>query len=197
MPDQATLDFYEREAPNYTATSTQGQSRHLDNFLSRLNPGAYILELGCGGGRDASHMIEHGFVVDATDGTQAMTRKARERFNVPARVMRFDELEAIDRYDAIWAHASLLHAARAELPRFLQGIYQALHPQGLHFANYKLGDGEGRDKLGRLTNLPTATWLEETYSAANFEILETDRYAGKGCDGTQRDWLALTVKRND
>ena len=40
MTDEATLAWYEREAPRYTASGTQGQSRHLDGFLDRLAPGA-------------------------------------------------------------------------------------------------------------------------------------------------------------
>ena len=199
MTDEATLAWYEREAPSYTASGTQGQSRHLDGFLARLAPGAQILELGCGGGRDAAYMLEKGFVVDATDGTAAMVRKARERHDVDARQMRFDELDAVAAYDAVWAHASLLHLPRAALPPALGAIRKALRPAGLHFANYKLGDeahpNEGRDMLGRWTNLPSPEWLEETYHQAGFAILACERYRGGGADGTQRDWLALTLQR--
>ena len=76
MTDEATLAWYEREAPHYTASGTQGQSRHLDGFLDRLDDGAHILELGCGGGRDAAYIRDRGFSIDATDGTAAMVRKA-------------------------------------------------------------------------------------------------------------------------
>ena len=107
--DQATIDYYARAAPHYTASTAQGRHRHLDPFLDRLEAGASVLELGCGCGADAAHMQKRGFRVDATDAAAAMARKARERFDIPARVMRFDELEACQSYDAVWAHASLLH----------------------------------------------------------------------------------------
>ncbi len=68
-------------------------------------------------------------------------------------------------------------------------------PGGLHFANYKLGDAEGRDPLGRLTNLPDEAWLEATYAEAGFALVDTQRYRGEGADGVQRDWYALTVQR--
>ncbi len=193
--DAATIAYYQANAPRYTLGFEQAPSRYLDSFLDRLAPGARILELGCGGGRDSARIIERGFDLDATDGTPAMVRKANERFDVGARVMLFDELDAVGEYDAVWAHACLLHLSRADLPGVLAAIHRALRPGGWHFANYKLGDGEGRDLLGRLHNFPGTDWLEQAYRAAGFALEKSEVYRGKGADGTQRDWVALTVRR--
>lgn len=193
--DAATIAYYQANAPHYTLSFGQAPSRHLDAFLDRLAPGASVLELGCGAGRDSARIAERGFTPDATDGTPAMVRKANERFEIAARVMRFDELDAKETYDAVWAHACLLHVARADLPGVLASVHAALRENGLHFANYKLGIAEGRDPLGRLTNLPDEEWLELTYRAAGFAILATQRYRGKGADGVQRDWYALTLRK--
>ena len=193
--DPATYDFYQSRAPHYTASGTQAQSRHLDPFLDRLAAGSDILELGCGGGRDSAHMIERGFRVDATDGIPAMVAKANERHDVGARLMQFGELDMDQAYDAVWAHACLLHCPREELPGVLARIHRALRPSGLHYASFKLGDGEGRDLLGRLHNFPDTSWLIDTYKTAGFTITETDTFKGNGSDGTMRDWLAITVRR--
>ena len=193
--DPATYDFYQSGAPYYTSNSSQGQSRHLDGFLARLDPGASVLEIGCGGGRDSAHMAKHGFTIDPTDGIPAMVAKANERHDIGARLMRFDQLDAVAVYDAVWAHACLLHCPRDELPGVLQRIHTALRPGGFHHASFKLGDGEGRDLLGRLHNFPPASWLRQTYAAAGFELVAEEIFAGKGTDGTQRDWMALTVRR--
>ena len=152
--DPATIAFYQQQAPHYVLNFAQGPSRDLDAFLDRLAPESFVLELGCGGGRDAAHMVQRGFLADATDGTPAMVRKAHERHNLAARVMQFDELDAIAKYDAVWAHASLLHCPRDALPDTLQRIHRAMKPGGWHYANFKLGQGEGRDSLGRLYNFP-------------------------------------------
>ena len=193
--DPATIRYYEQAAPHYTFGTGQAPSRHLDGFLDRLDAGAHVLELGCGGGRDAARIVERGFRLDATDGTPAMVHKANERFGVGARMMRFDQIKAIQAYDAVWAHACLLHVPRAQLPGVLHAIHRALRDDGLHFANYKLGEAEGRDRLGRLTNLPGQDWLVQTYLNAGFAMIDTERYRGKGADGTRRDWCALTVQR--
>lgn len=193
--DAATLAFYEANAPRYTLSFAERHSRHLDGFLDRLPAGATILELGCGGGRDAARMAERDFAVDATDGTAAMAAKAQERYGISARVMRFDELAAEGGYDAIWANACLLHVPRAGLPGILTAIHHALRPGGWHYASFKLGSGEGRDPLGRLHNFPSSVWLEQSYAAAGFELIQQVRYPGEGADGVMRDWYALTVRK--
>ena len=200
MTDPATLAYYEQHAPFYTASTAEFHHIHLDPFLARLPDGAHVLELGCGSGCDARRILDAGFTLDATDGAAAMVRKAKERFDVDARQMRFDELDAVSTYDAVWAHASLLHATRDALPGILAAIHRALKPGGWHFANFKLADAdhpdEGRDLLGRWTNLPDPAMLDRLYRDAGFAIIETDRYDGKGSDGTQQDWLALTVQKD-
>ncbi len=194
--DPATIAYYQASAPRYTLSFGQAPSRHLDRFLDRLQPGARVLELGCGGGRDSARIAERGFDLDATDGTPAMVRKANERFDIGARVMLFEELDSHGDYDAVWAHACLLHLSHVDLKDTLFAIHRALRSGGWHFANYKLGDGEGRDRLGRLHNFPDAQWLTQIYRQAGFTIEDAETYAGEGADGTQRDWIALTVRRS-
>lgn len=129
-PDQdpSTLRFYAETAETYTASGPGGTSRGLASFLEKLRSGARILELGCGGGRDAEAMIHAGFDVEPTDGTPEIARQAEERLGRKVRVMRFGELEAVAAYDAVWANASLLHVPREALPEVLGRVFRALKP---------------------------------------------------------------------
>jgi len=194
--DEATLRFYASEAPTYVASGSDGVSRHLDGFLSTLAPGARILELGCGGGRDSEAMLARGFDVDPTDGTPEIARRASARLGRDVRVMRFDQLEATDAYDAVWAHASLLHVPRAALPSVLARVFRALKAGGAHFANFKAGGLEGRDTFGRYFNYLTADEVGDAYRASGaWEILSTLEYLGGGYDGRQTPWVAITARR--
>lgn len=195
--DRETYEFYQSEAPFYSFNPAIGHSRHLDAFLDRLTPGARMLELGCGTGRDSARIAHRGFDLDATDGVPAMVAKTKERHGIDARLMRFDQLAANAEYEAVWAHTCLLHCPQAELPGVLAAVYRALRPGGLHYASYKLGDGEGRDGLGRLHNFPSADWLHDAYRGAQFEWVVEEIFAGKGSDGIERDWIALTVRRGN
>ena len=194
--DARTLAFYAAEAPVYSASGPSGVSRHLDRFLDRLPAGAEILELGCGGGRDAAHMIARGFAVDPTDGVAEIAAQAEARVGRPVRVMRFGELAAVDRYDAIWASASLLHVPRGDLPDVLARIHRALKPGGLHFASYKGGGREGRDRFGRYFNYFARQNLESVYrDTASWDGLDLTEGLGGGYDGVQGPWIQITVRR--
>jgi SAM-dependent methyltransferase len=193
--DPDTLAFYQARAPHWVFHSGEAHSHQLDAFLDRLMPGAAVLELGCGGGRDAARMRDRGFAVDATDATPSFITRANQAFGLGARVMAFHELDADAAYEGVWAHASLLHCPRAALPDVLARIHRALLPGGWHFASFKLGNGEGRDLLGRLHNFPPPDWLIAAYEAAGFAIEAKETYAGKASDGTQRDWIDLTVRK--
>lgn len=192
--DPDTIAFYQARAPHWVFHSGEAHSHQLDAFLDRLPPGAAVLELGCGGGRDAARMRARGFAVDATDAAPALVRRANEAFALGARVMAFHELAAKAAYAGVWAHASLLHCPRAALPDVLARIHRALVPGGWFFSSYKLGTGEGRDLLGRLHNFPSPDWLIAAYAAVGFGLEAQRTYAGRSSDGTQRDWIDLTVR---
>jgi len=194
--DAQTFEFYAAEAPVYTASGKLGVSRHLDRFLDRLPAGADILELGCGGGRDAAHMMARGFAVDPTDGVAEIAAKAASQLGRPVRVMRFGELDAAGRYDAIWASASLLHVPRHDLPDVIARIHRALKPGGLHFASYKGGAAEGRDRFGRYFNYLARAQLESIYrEAAVWDLLDISEGVGGGYDGAQGPWVQITLRR--
>lgn len=194
--DPDTIAFYQARAPHYVLKFGQAHSWQLDPFLGGLAPGGRVLELGCGGGQDAARIRERGFAVDATDAAPAMVRKANERWDVGARVMTFDQLDAEAEYDGIWAHASLLHVPRTDLPDVLARIHRALVPGGYHFASYKLGEAEGRDQFGRFYNFPSPDWLTAQYHAIpGWEIVRDERSLGGGFDGVERDWINLTVRK--
>lgn len=194
--DWATLRFYAETAETYTASCPGGVSRGLASFLEKLRPGARILELGCGGGRDAEAMLAAGFDAEPTDGTPQIAQQAEARLGRKVRVMRFGELEAVAAYDAVWANASLLHVPRESLPEVVGRVFKALKPGGLHYASYKGGGREGRDSHGRYFNYLTRDELVEAYArAAPWEVDSVVEYVGSGYEGTQGPWVAITARR--
>lgn len=194
--DPATLAFYANEAPVYAARGTDGANRHLEAFLDRLTPGHRILELGCGGGKDAALMIKRCFDVDPTDGVPEIAAQAEARLDRPVRVMRFDELDAVEAYDAVWASATLLHVPRAGLTAILTSIWRALKPGGWHEASYKGGGADGRDRFDRYYNYLSRAQLEEHYEAAGpWTLMEIEEGMGGGYDGVQGPWQSITVRK--
>jgi SAM-dependent methyltransferase len=194
--DPATLAFYEKEAPVYTSSRPDGVARHLPDFLDLLPSGASILELGCGGGRDAEYMIARGFDVDPTDGVLSMATLATARLGCKVRLLRFDELDAFEQYDAVVATASLLHAPRDSLSAILSRVWRALKPGGLHVASFKGGGIEGRDEHGRYYNYPDENMLRELYvQSGAWTNVNIENYVGGGYFGKRGPWLKIIAKK--
>ena len=194
--DPQTLAFYQDEAPVYTASGPEGASRHLPSFLECLPSAASVLELGCGGGRDAQYMIARGFAVDPTDGVPAIAAKASERLGLAVRIMRFDEFAASEKYDAVVASASLLHVPREGLPDVLARIWRALKPGGWHLATYKTGQVEGRDEFGRYFNYLDRNYAEGSYTAAgDWVSIKFDEYSGPGYLNAPAKWLKVVARK--
>ena len=164
--DEATLQFYRGNAEAYAKRTFTSRQARLMAFLAQLPPGASILELGCGAGGDTAEMLARGFEVRATDGSPEMADVASKHLGRTVETLLFHDLDEVDAYDAVWANACLLHVPRTELADVLARIWRALKAEGVFYASYKEGDGDGRDTLDRYYNYPSQDWLRATYADA-------------------------------
>ncbi|WP_449394074.1 class I SAM-dependent DNA methyltransferase [Devosia riboflavina] len=196
MTDDPTLRFYADNAATYAQHVTTPTGQQLSAFLALLPSGCKILELGCGNGRDAAHMLALGFDVDATDGTPELAAEAERRIGQPVRILRFEQLDAIAAYDGIWACASLLHAPAGDLVDILSRIHCALRPDGVFTASFKAGNGEGHDSLGRYFNYPSAEHLRADYASAGWHDVVLETRMGSGYDAKPTEWLWVTARRS-
>jgi SAM-dependent methyltransferase len=192
--DRTTLSFYGKEAEAY-ATREREASTQLDLFLAALPSGASILELGCGGGHDSEVMIGRGFDVVPTDGTPELALEAQKRLGREVQVVLFQDLDAQEAFDGVWANACLLHVPRAELSGILGRIQTALRSGGLFYASFKSGEGEGRDALERYNNYPSLAWLRETYAALSWQQMDISEDVGSGFDGKPTSWIHVIVRK--
>jgi SAM-dependent methyltransferase len=179
--DDATLQFYRRNAEAYAKREITSRYARLTKFLALLPPGAAILELGCGAGSDSAEMLSRGYDVTPTDGSPELAEIASRRLGRPVGTLLFDDLDAVEAYDGVWANACLLHVPRYQLAHVLALIHRAIRPGGAFYASYKTGEGDGRDALDRYYNYPTEDWLRTTYahSAAWIDLsIETGEVRG-------------------
>lgn len=149
MTDRETIGVYEAQAQRYADLPiSQRQKEAIERFLLMLPAKATILDAGCGPGVHASPMVSAGHDVHGLDPTQAFVTEALSR-GVNARLGSFDDITGSKIFDGVYASFSLLHAPRADLPRYLAAMAQALKPSGALFIGMKSGSGEERDTIGR------------------------------------------------
>ena len=84
-----------------------------------------------------------GYLVDAIDGSSELAKKASEYSGVEVRCMDFFEMCEKDKYDGIWACASLLHVKKERLPEIIGILRDALVPGGVLYMSFKYGDFAG------------------------------------------------------
>jgi SAM-dependent methyltransferase len=195
--DARTLTVYDKAAERYdTRAGVDWEFEALDAFLARLPHEGLILDLGCGPGHLAAHMIAAGYWVDAVDASAGMVAVARRR-DVPARLARFDQIEGANVYDGVWANFSLLHAPRGEVPGHFLRLYHAMKPGGVIHVGFKVGTGERRDSLDRFYTYWEVQEMHDALDLAGFIVDEKVRRGkGIGLDSAPFDWALMTgVKR--
>jgi SAM-dependent methyltransferase len=104
-------------------------------MLQTWEPGAYILELGCGTGEDAYWMLDHGFRVCATDASPAMLERTRQKIAHDAhsedahsdvRLLDINQLASVSlphTYEGVLANFGVLNCA-TNLPQLAHWLNQ-------------------------------------------------------------------------
>ena len=144
-----TKQYYQDNAQAFfDSTVNADMTAHYEHFLKYVPEHGRILDFGCGSGRDTKAFLQRGYLVDAVDGSSEMCRLAIELCNIQVRCMDFTDLNDVNKYDAIWACASLLHVAKTQLPAVLIKMRDALVNGGVMYISFKHGDYEG-ERNGR------------------------------------------------
>lgn len=156
-----TLEYYNKNAQLYCEQTIVGDlQENYDRFLKQLPNNAYILDFGCGSGRDSKYFIDNGYKVKAIDGSIEMCKLASKYINQEVKCMKFDELKDRDTYDGIWACSSILHIEKDELSSVLNKMIDALKANGVIYTSFKKGTGY-EVKEGKYYNYLTREEMEE------------------------------------
>ncbi len=157
----STVEYYNTNADTFLSeTMTVDFSETQDIFLERLSQGALILDFGCGSGRDALAFLKQGCRVEAVDGSAEMCRAAAALTGLPVRQMLFQELDASEKYDGIWACSSILHLPAEELENVLKKMKIALKKDGVIYTSFKYGTFQGERKGRYFTDFTEETFAE-------------------------------------
>lgn len=144
-----TITYYNQNAEEFYQSTVHVDMSELHvRFLKYLPAGSLILDAGCGSGRDTRAFLMRGYQVEAFDASPEMVKKASLLTGLDVQYSTFSDLTSIERYEGIWACASLLHLPEMELPDAMQRLFTALKTSGVLYLSFKKGDGE-RIKDGR------------------------------------------------
>lgn len=192
-----TIDYYNKHAEEFTASTFKVEMESLyAPFLRYLPEQASILDLGCGTGRDSFAFKNKGYQVEAIDYSAELVKKAKELTGIEVRQQSFYELNESEKYDGIWACASLLHCDRDCLPEVIGRIFKALKPNGVCYMSFKYGNTD-REKDGRsFTDLDEEQARELLDQLEGVTVLQQWITIDKRPE-REEQWLNLLWKKND
>ena len=193
-----TIKYYNLNARSFFINTQFVDFENIQaKFLHKLVSGSCLLDFGCGSGRDTKYFLAQGYTVDAIDGSEEMCKIAAEYTGIPVKQMLFHQLDEQEKYDGIWACASILHLPLQDLETVLHKMSRALKTSGIIYTSFKYGTFEG-ERDGRyftdmteetfavlLKGIPTLT-LEEQWISSDVRL-------GRG----DEKWLNLILRKSN
>jgi SAM-dependent methyltransferase len=154
-----------------------------------------ILDLGCGPGRDLKTFQDLGHVAVGLEGATHFAAMARDQ-GCEVWEQNFLSLDLpANRFDGVFANASLFHVPSQEIPRILRELHATLKPRGVLFSSNPHGHDEEGWNNGRYGAYHTLeAWRGFMLGAGFMELIHYYRPAGLPRE--QQPWLASLWRRN-
>jgi SAM-dependent methyltransferase len=194
-----TLEDYNQHAESFwRGTRDHDVSQNIDALLSYVtaDPPFTILDFGCGPGRDLKVFADRGHTAVGLEGAAHFAEMARAWSGCEVWQQDFLRLDLpADRFDGVFANATLFHVPSQELPRVLRQIHACLKPGGALLSSIPHGDDREGWSNGRwgVFHHPE-TWRRQV-SAAGFTEL-THYYRPDGQPRDQQPWFASVWRRS-
>lgn len=192
-----TLQQYDEQAENFReGTHGHDVSQNIAALLQpiEVKPPAAILDLGCGPGRDLKAFAELGHAPIGLEGSARFAAMARAE-GCEVWEQNFLALDLPDnRFDGIFANASLFHVPSQELPRVLLELHATLKPRGVLFSSNPHGHNEEGWYHGRYGVFhDLKVWLRFMRDAGFFELAHY--YRPTGLPRERQPWLASVWRK--
>jgi SAM-dependent methyltransferase len=193
-----TLEDYDRRAEDFwEGVRDYDVSQNVATMLRYIEgePPFTLLDFGCGPGRDLRVFAELGHIAIGLEGAPRFAEMARAHSG--CEVWRQDFL-ALDlpenRFDGLFANATLFHIPSQELPRVLLELRACLKPGGVLFASNPHGRNEEGWNRGCYCAYHDLEAWRGYLSAAGFAEL-THYYRPTGLPRERQPWLASAWRR--
>ena len=195
--ESCTLAHYDENAQSFwLGTQDHDVSQNIQAFLGALpvNKKLDILDFGCGPGRDLITFKSLGHRPVGLDGSQQFCFMAKQNSGCETIHQAFLKLDlAANRFDGIFANASLFHVPSQELLRVLNDLHSCLRPQGILFSSNPRGNDEGWQG-SRYAHYMELAASEAYLQQAGFKILQ-HYYRPAGQPRHLQPWLAIVSQR--
>lgn len=163
--------------------------------MKKLKKDAYILDFGCGSGRDTKYFLEQGYHVEATDGSAELCKRASQYTGIQVKQMLFEELAVADKYDGIWACSSILHLPIDKLTDVIQKMTTALKKNGIIYTSFKYGTFSDERNGRFFTDMTEATFANLLKGVDGLVVEEQWVSSDVRPERSEEKWLNLILRK--
>ena len=193
-----TLAHYEQNAQSFwEGTRDHDVSQNIAALLKHIAvPAPFdLLDFGCGPGRDLCTFTALGHRAVGLEGASILAAMARAHSGCEVLEQSFLALDlSAQRFDGVFANASLFHVPSQGLPQVLSQLHACLRPGGVLFSSNPRGIGQegwNGERYGVFHDWPAWRAL---VTATGFEEL-AHFYRPSGLPIEQQPWLASVWRR--
>jgi SAM-dependent methyltransferase len=192
-----TLQHYNAHAEDFrNGTMDHDVSQNIAALLKHVEqkPPAAILDFGCGPGRDLKAFADLGHAPVGLEGAARFAAMARAE-GLDVWEQDFLALDLPDnRFDGIFANASLFHVPSRELLRVLGELRATLKPRGVLFSSNPRGSNDEGWHHGRYGVYHDLETWRRFMRDAGFSELE-HYYRPAGLPRERQPWLASVWRK--
>lgn len=191
-----TINYYDINAKEFVeGTLNVDFKATQDKFINKLPAKGYILDFGCGSGRDTKYFLARDFNVDAIDGSIELCKIASEYTNIKVNHMYFNELSIVNKYDGIWACSSILHLSLDDLVDVFKRMSKALKDEGIIYTSFKYGDFSGERNGRFFTDMTEDSFAKLIANVENLKVEEQWITADVRPQRGNEKWLNLILRK--
>lgn len=191
-----TINYYDTNAKEFVEGTLNVDFKVTqDKFINKLPAKGYILDFGCGSGRDTKYFLAKDFNVDAIDGSIELCKIASEYTNIKVRHMYFNELFIVNKYDGIWACSSILHLSLDDLVDVFKRMSKALKDEGIIYTSFKYGDFSGERNGRYFTDMTEDSFAKLIANVDNLKVEEQWITADVRPQRGNEKWLNLILRK--
>lgn len=191
-----TIDYYNTNAKKFVEGTLNVDFKSTqDKFIAKLPKAGYILDFGCGSGRDTKYFLAKNFKVDAIDGSIELCKIASEYTKIKVCHMYFDELTIVNKYDGIWACSSILHLSLDDLVDVFKRMSKALKDKGIIYTSFKYGDFSGERNGRYFTDMTENSFAKLIANVENLTVEEQWITADVRPQRGNEKWLNLILRK--
>lgn len=191
-----TINYYDINAKEFVEGTLNVDFKVTqDKFINKLPAKGYILDFGCGSGRDTKYFLAKDFNVEAIDGSIELCKIASEYTNIKVRHMYFNELSIVNKYDGIWACSSILHLSLDDLVDVFKRMSKALKDEGIIYTSFKYGDFSGERNGRYFTDMTEDSFAKLIANVENLKVEEQWITADVRPQRENEKWLNLILRK--